>query len=179
KYNRPATIDFSANLTYGNKPDLYYAPMLGSSDFIELEQYLFDKGYYNAALNNARKPVISLVVELLAQKRSGTASPQEVDEQLARLKQNDVRGDLERYFYRPSFNQQYALNYSGGSNKYNYILSAGWDKNNENLKRNGLERLTLRSENNLNPLKGLYLQAGIIFTQLNTQNNNPGIQAIS
>src|SRR5690606_16745047 len=115
----------------------------------------------------------------LAQKRSGTASPQEVDEQLARLKQNDVRGDLERYFYRPSFNQQYALNYSGGSNKYNYILSAGWDKNNENLKRNGLERLTLRSENNLNPLKGLYLQAGIIFTQLNTQNNNPGIQAIS
>ncbi|WP_185263942.1 efflux RND transporter periplasmic adaptor subunit, partial [Elizabethkingia anophelis] len=44
-----------------------------------------------------------------------------------------------------SFNQQYSLSYSGGSNKYNYILSAGWDKNNGNLKRNGLERLTLRS----------------------------------
>lgn len=179
KYNRPATIDFSANLTYGTKPDLFYAPVLGSSDFIDLEQYLFDKGYYNATLNNARKPVVSPIVELLAQQRSGTLSSEEVNEQIQSFKKNDVRNDLSKYFYQPSFNQQYSLSYSGGSNKYNYILSAGWDKNNDNLKRNGLERLTLRSENNLNPLKGLYLQAGIIFTQINSQNNNSGLQAIN
>ncbi|WP_338839222.1 SusC/RagA family TonB-linked outer membrane protein [Flavobacterium ginsenosidimutans] len=179
KYNRPATLDFSANLTYGSRPDLYYAPILGSSDFIELEQFLFDKGYYNATLNNARRPVVSPVIELLAQQRNGTLSYQVVNEQTENLKKNDVRRDLDKYFYQPSFNQQYALSYSGGSSKYNYILSAGWDKNNENLKRNGLERLTLRSENNLNPFKGLYLQAGIIFTQINRQNNNSGIQTVS
>lgn len=179
KYNRPATLDFSANLTYGTKPDLFYAPMLGSADFIDLELYLFDKGYYNATLNNARKPVVSPVVELLAQQRSGNLSPQDVAEQIEKLKHVDVRNDLEHYFYRPSFNQQYALGYSGGSNKYNYMLSAGWDKNQENLKRNGLDRLTLRSENNFNPLDGLYLQAGIIFTQINTQNNNLGLQMIN
>lgn len=179
KYNRPAKLDITANLTYGTKPDLYYAPAISSSDFIDLERELFDNGYYNAALNNVRRPVISPVVELLAQERNGTLSGQEVNEQIENFKRNDVRSDLEKYFYRPSFNQQYALSYSGGANKYNYILSAGWDKNDDNLKRNGLERLTLRSENNLNPLKGLYVQAGIIYTQINNQNNNSGIQTIN
>ncbi len=178
RFNRPATVDFTTNLTYGTKPDLFYTPAISASDFIDLERLLFDKGYYNAALNNTRRPVVSPVVELLAKQRSGTMSIQEVNEQIENFKQNDVRQDLGQYFYRPSFNQQYALSYSGGSNKYNYILSAGWDNNDENLKRNGIDRITLRSDNNINPLKGLYLQTGIIYTQINRQNNNSGIQTI-
>ncbi len=179
KYNRPASVDFSANLSYGAKPNLFYAPMLNSADFIDLELYLFDKGYYNATLNNVRKPVVSPVVELLSQLRNGNLSSKEVNEQIESFKKVDVRNDLSKYFYQSNLNQQYALSYSGGSNKYNYMLSAGWDKNQENLKRNGLDRLTLRSENNFNPLEGLYLQAGIVFTQINTQNNNMGQQMIN
>src|SRR5699024_8897863 len=95
------------------------------------------------------------------------------------FKEKDVLADFNKYFYRPAFNQQYAMTYSGGTNKYNYVLSAGWDGNNENLKRNGSERLTLRSENNINPFKGLYIQTGIIYTQINSQNNNSGLQVIS
>src|SRR5690606_31113688 len=119
-------------LTYGAKPNLFYAPMLSAADFIDLELYLFHKGYYNATLNNVRKPVVSPVVELLSQLRNGSLSSKEVNEQIESFKKVDVRNDLSKYFYQSNLNQQYALSYSGGSNKYNYMLSAGWDKNQEN-----------------------------------------------
>lgn len=178
-FDRPPKLDFTTNLTYGVKPDLYYAPAMSSSDFIDVEMFLFEKGYYNSTLNNLRKPIITPVVEILAQQRDGLVSAQDAIAQIDQFRDNDVRKDFEKYFFRPQFNQQYALSYSGGSNKYNYILSAGWDKNNGNLKRNGLDRFTIRSENNINLLKGLYLQAGIIYTNINRDNNLSSIHSIN
>lgn len=173
------TIDFTTNLTYGLKPDLYYLSTMSSSDFIDVEKSLFEQGLYNSALNNIRRPIISPVVEILAQQRSGEVTESEANAQIDALRGKDVRSDLEEYFFRPRFNQQYALSYHGGSKKYNYILSTGWDKNRENIRRNGLGRLTIRSEHNINLLEGLNVNAGIIYTQINHENHLNSINTIN
>ena len=177
-YNTLPTLNFNANVTYGAKPDLYYAPAMSSADFIEVETFLFDKGFYNATINDIRKPIISPVVEILQRKQDGTLSSAAANEQINLLKANDVRKDFDTYFYRPAFKQQFALNYSGGSNKYNYLLSAGWDKNLSDLERNGLQRLTLQSQNNFKLSEKLRIQLGATYTSIKNENNNPGIQGI-
>jgi TonB-linked SusC/RagA family outer membrane protein len=175
KYNKEPQLELTTNVTYGQKPDLFYAPAMSSSDFIDVESFLYDKGYYNTIINNtARMPVISPVVEILNRKKTGVIRTQDGTNQIDALRQLDVRRDFGKYFYQSSLNQQYAMNYAGGTNKYNYLLSAGWDNNSSYLQRNELSRLTLRSENSFNPAKGLYVQAGIQFTQTNSTANNPG-----
>lgn len=45
RYNQRITVEVNANLKLINKPDLNYIPTMSSSDFIDVEQYLFNKGY--------------------------------------------------------------------------------------------------------------------------------------
>ncbi len=175
RFNQAPLVEFTTNITWGQKPDLYYAPAMSPADFIEVEKFLYGKGFYNYAINNTfSRPVLSPVVELLANKNAGTIPAAEADARIEALKNNDVRRDFSKYFYRQSLNQQYALNYRGGSNNFNYLLSAGWDDNAANLKRNGLSRVTLRSENSFNPFNGFYVQAGIAYSRVKSNNNNPG-----
>lgn len=178
EYEKPTRINLTSNFTIGARPDLYYASTLSSADFIELEEVLFEHGFYNAMLSNVRQPVISPVVELLAKQRDGLISSAEVASQIEQMKSVDVREDLNMYFYQSRIDRQLALSLSGGTKSFNYVVSGGWNKNDEHLKRNGLGRINLRSENSYIPIKGLQLQAGLAYTQINIQNNNLGFQEI-
>ncbi|UTA67552.1 SusC/RagA family TonB-linked outer membrane protein [Emticicia sp. 21SJ11W-3] len=166
-------FEFRTNYTIGMKPDLYYAPSMASKDFIEVEQLLFDKGYYNSSLTNNRFPLISPAVEVLAAQRSGKITAQEASTRLSGLAAQDVRRDMAQYFYRKSLNQQYSASYRGGTDLYSYYLSAGWDQNLSNRVRDGNSRLSLLSSNHIRPLKNLQLQSVISYTQSRSTANNP------
>jgi TonB-dependent SusC/RagA subfamily outer membrane receptor len=51
-FKQSSRVSMNANLTIGNKPDLFYQPQMSVADFIEIEKQLFGKGFYNAALNS-------------------------------------------------------------------------------------------------------------------------------
>jgi hypothetical protein len=157
----------------GQKPDLYYTPILSSSDYIEVEKYLFSKGFYSAKEVDPRRQVLSPAVEIMIRERDNLISSPAAEEQLNELRIQDKRNDLEKYFYRNSVNQQYALSASGGGSNNNYYFSLGYDKNLDNLVRNQFDRITLSANNSFSWLKKkLELNTGIIYTDTRVRNNN-------
>lgn len=171
KYNQPVTVSLNANINISAAPDLYYEKKVSVSDFIGLEQYLFDKGKYNSAINDGTT-ALSPGVELMLKARSGTITPAQRDAELAMLATHDLRDDLNKYYYRSSINQQYALNLSGGSDQQRYYISGGWDKNLTSAVGNGYNRVSLNMNNTYSLLNHkLEITTGMIYTQTNTANN--------
>ncbi|WP_162842828.1 SusC/RagA family TonB-linked outer membrane protein [Mucilaginibacter pineti] len=172
-YNRPPQVSFNSNLTIGAKPDLFYHSQMSSADFIEVEKNLFAQGYYQTAELSANHEALTPVVQMLIAQRDGKISQAQANSQIEALKKQDVRNDLEKYFYQKSINQQYSFNLNGGSVNQRYSLSAGWDKNLNNLIRNGYDRVTLNGTNTFGFIKNkLELTIGVYFTQSKTLLNN-------
>ena len=170
RYNQAPKLSFTTSTTLGKKPDLYYQPILSSSDYIDVEEYLFNHSFYSGANDDPRHGVVSPVVEILL---NGQLTPTEAQAQINVLRGQDTRQDLGHYFYRTSQNHQYALNLDGGSSKNHYYFSAGYDRNLANLVRDGYNRLTLNGNNTYNLLPGkLEFSTGLAFTNSTTQNNN-------
>jgi len=175
KYNQPLRLSVNSNVTIGQKPDLYAKPVLNASDFIDVEKYLFNNGFYTIKESSLLRPALSPVVEILIQERDKKISPEDAEQQLNVLRGQDTRKDLEKYFYRTSANQQYSVSASGGSANNNYYLSLGYDKNLDNLVRNGYDRLTLTANNSFSWLKKkLELNTSIIYTEAKDKSNNSG-----
>lgn len=166
--NQPLKIAANSNVTIGQTPDLFYNPnFLNSTDYIQIEQMLFSKGFYNADINSTQRPPISPVVEMLAAANADEAA-------LNVLRGHDVRKDFEKYLYQNSNNQQYSFSLNGGNDKATYYLSSGFDSNRENLKRNDYQRITLSSSNSFRPTRNLEISVSVNFIQTNQANNNPG-----
>ncbi|PZV82293.1 TonB-linked SusC/RagA family outer membrane protein [Algoriphagus aquaeductus] len=160
KLNEPVRVSFNANATWGQEPDPFYQPQMAINGFVDLEVNLFKKGVYNGDFNSFMKTRLSPVVETLFRHRNGLLSDAELNSALSGFRAGDVRNDLRAYFGRPSLNQQYALGFSGGSERYTYNFSTGWDDNKSNRVTEGNSRFTFSSNQNLKLLNNR-LQVGI------------------
>lgn len=180
RLQQPLKIQFNANATVGDRPDLYYDPnYLDASQFIDLEYHLFREGKFdqdinqnNPNVNTSTYPALSPVVVLLNQVRNGALSQAEADAQINPLRGIDLRDDLGRYFYRRSVNQQYNINLTGGGEKNSYYFSAGFDKNLQNTVGNGYQRITLDGSNTFSPAKNLDVTLGLNYVQSWQESNS-------
>lgn len=176
RLNQPVKISFNSNLRIAARPDLFYNPnFLTSSEFIDLEKELFQRGFYNGDETSSSNPVLSPVVETLIQQRDGSITAAEAEARLSQLGRQDIRRDAEKYLYRNSIRQQYALNFSGGFNTLRYFLSAGYDYDQMSLVGNHNNRITLNSSTIFSPVKNLDVTAGIAYMQKKFQNNGLGL----
>lgn len=163
KLNQPLKVELNSNITIGNKPDLFYYNNISSSDFIDVEQFLYSKGYYNSQINSTARTPLSPVVELLIKKANGSMPAAEADARINTYRTHDTRDDFNRYMYRQMINQQYALTLRGGTNKATYLFSAGYDGNSSNLD-DKYRRLSFKTENSFNISSRLQLQAAVSYT---------------
>lgn len=172
KKNHKIVLNASSTLTIGNKPDLFYTPQISSEDYIQLEQYLYKKGFYDGALNTTYRP-ISPAVEIFNQRKNNKISTTDSITQINSLKRNDIRRDLLLYVYRPSIYQQYQVNLNGGGENNRYYLSGGYDKNFENIVTNDFNRLTLNANNTHSLFKDkLEISARMSLTSSNTNSKS-------
>ncbi len=179
RYNSPMRVELNANVTVGGKPDLFSIPTLSTGDFIATEETLFREGFFQSAENSYDQQPLTPVVELLKDQANGQIDSATASAEIAALGKVDLRNDLEKYFYRPSLDQQYSVNLSGGSSNQEYYLSAGYDNNQSNLVGNGYSRKTLDLEDTYTlPGRRLRIQAGLSYTESLTLANNPGYQGI-
>ncbi len=148
RLNQPLQISFTQNLSVGVMSNLFYnRNYLTSSEYIEAERLLFDRGFYNASLSNTTtRPAISPVVELLNQFRRGTITEAFLNTELDNLNQEDLRKQFSQHLYQREANQQYALQLRGGSDKHSYLFSFGYDDNKERQRFNQNSRLTLQAQ---------------------------------
>ena len=171
----PMTIQLNSSMTIGRKPDLFYnQQFMNASDFIDVEQNLFAQGYYKWMEDYSTHPAMSPVVQLLIAQRDGKVSIEEAQAQIASLRQQDVRRDFSRYLYQNSLNRQYSLSVKGGGSAVSYYLSGGYDQNDDNLIRNGLDRVTVNSMLTYHPAKPVEITTGILYSHSSQAQNNGG-----
>lgn len=179
KYNQPVKVSFNANVTVGGKPDLFYEPKMSSKDYIEVEQYLFDRGAYADLENSPANPALSPVVEILIAKRDGDITEAQAEAKLNELRNYDKRSDFTKAFYRNSINQQYAANASGGGNTFKYYLSAGYDRNIQNMVGNEYERKTFIANTSIALIKDkLELNTGAFISETDSKNSNADLSYV-
>lgn len=160
-------VSFSTNWTLQDPEDLYYNPIVKSTDAIDMDIMLFDKGYYDNLFTNPltlRKNVLSPVVDLLQKVRIGELEKGEAMGQIDLMRKYDYRKDRER-FYRKGSLQQHYLRISGGTRHADHSLSVGWDRNiaNEILKESN--RITLRQNNLFKITDRFQLQADFSYAK--------------
>lgn len=172
KNNQPLTVNVTSNFTVNEKPNQFYLPQLSTSDFIEVERFLFNRGAYASVFSNVNRPVVSPVIEILQRNALGQISGAEADQQIGMLNQIDVRNDINKYLYRSAILQQHNVGISGGFGPYQFYGSIGYDKNLYSIKNNDQERITLTLRNGLNLLKSkLRITALLGYTQSSNWNN--------
>jgi TonB-linked SusC/RagA family outer membrane protein len=173
RYNQPVKVTLNSNLTIGKKPNLFYQSQMSPGDFIDVEKKLFSQGYYDYSYQDAYHDPLTPVVELLYAEKNGQISAASANAQIESLKQYDVRNDLEKYFYRNSADQQYAINLSGGSSNQRYYLSAGYDKDLNSHVGDSYSRMTLNASNTFGFFNNkLELTTSIYYLRSITDPNN-------
>ena len=174
KYNQPIRVSISSNLTVQNKPDQYFFPQMSVADFVDMEVLLFNKGKYDADLANASTwPVISPVVEMLAQRRVGKVSTQDSAAQIDAFKHMDLRKELDKWVYRNTFSQQHYINLNGGNNIFSYSFSGGYNRSLNNIQHSRPDdQFTFNTNVGMKVIKDLDVTAGINFSQGTQKSTN-------
>lgn len=176
KYSQPLRVSVNANVSIGNKPDLYYAPQTSVSDWIDLEVLLFQKGAYTSTLASGSRPVVSPVVDILANRKAGLISATDSASQIDALRRFDTRDDLTKHMYQQSVNQQYSISLNGGNANNKYSFSASFDNNQPNRTYNSYQRTVINASNTYALFKQrLELSMSVQLSQGNTFNNSGSI----
>ncbi|MET0393300.1 MAG: SusC/RagA family TonB-linked outer membrane protein, partial [Chitinophagaceae bacterium] len=166
KYNKQLSISVSSNITITGKPRLYYQPQMTSSEFIEVETFLFNNGFYNDRLNDPNHNEYSPVVQLLADRRAGRISAADSAAQIDGYRSQDLRAELDRYVYRPAVLQQHHVQMAGGTNNFNYSFSAGYNRRLDQVQHSKpANSVNINFAGGMRPTKNLEITTNIIFSQ--------------
>jgi TonB-linked SusC/RagA family outer membrane protein len=180
RLNQKPRLVFNTSQTVGAKPNLYYLPILSSSDYVDVERYLFHQGYYDNTYYGTLHGALTPAVNLLYDSAHGIIPANQAAAQINALRFQDYRAGLNKYFYRPSLNSQVSLSLSGGGEQSQYYLSAGYDRILSNLDRNEYSRVTINGKNTYWLLNGkLELNTDLAFTASTAVNDNAGGTAVT
>lgn len=178
KFQQPVSLEFTSNLTLSAKPDLFYNKQIASSDFIDMEMQLFNKGYYNSDINSPSHPVLTPVVDLLNKQKKGLISHAEAMAEIDRLRTVDIRDQYHTYMYLPLENRQYAVNVSGGLSNFSWSSFVGFDDNSGNLGEK-YRRLNTRFQNTWKPMERLTLTTGVQFSNTDSRSGRSAYNSIN
>lgn len=175
-YASKTAISVNTNVTISGKPDLYQAPWFANEDWLEIEQFLFNKGAFNTTLNN-RFGYISEGVAIMDRRKRNLISSTDSLEMINRLKGNDIRSQMLDHLYRTNLSQQYALNLSGGGEKHKYLVSAAYDGDLGSRMTDFSDRITLSMGNTFKALKDkMEINTRVNFSTV-TISSNPNTYA--
>lgn len=174
----PLRIDFNTNLTFLEKPDLFYSRSIAPRDLVDVEKMLFDNGYFNSLeISNNRTP-LSPVVELLIANRDGTLSNDGLSREMDALRSTDLRSQYNQYMYSTGTNTQYYLNMNQGGPASAWKLSAGFDRNIDNLS-SAFNRMNIDARYQLNIGDKLKMSFNNMFAYTKSQQGKPDFSELS
>jgi len=163
RFNQKFGININANHVITDIPDLYSLPQLSTSDFIDVEEYLFNKNFRLDDTADINMPPLTPVYEILLKRKNGLISDDEAKSQIDALRSIDSREEYYKYFYRKGYLQQYSINLSGGNRYSAWYISGSYNRNTSNLGAN-YNKGNIKIDNLFRPLKNLQLNLGIYYT---------------
>lgn len=168
KFDSRFSQDFKGTIRLDLKPNLYSHQVINNKDLIDVELFLFEKGFFNNKLNSSSKPVISPVVDLLDRHRKGLVNTAYLSSELARYGQIDIRNDMLKYMYRKATLQQYNYSISGGSEKLNMIGQLGYDRSLASLRSDNNRRTSGQLSAEAKLSRYFKLSGRLVFSDLKT-----------
>jgi len=165
-YGEQLRQQFDVTTRVMDKPAFFKRNIIDNATLIEVERWLYDKGYFANRANSASKPVLSPVVELLLQRDGEELNDQELEQALQRYASQDVRNDMLEHVYRNVFFQQYNYNLNGGSNSVNYNLQLGYDRSLPVQRSDEMQRITASISNNFKVAPFLEVYAGLNVAEI-------------
>lgn len=178
KLNQKMNVTFKTNISVGERSNLSAIPIMDAHDYINVEEMLFTEGAYKSIENSPSHPGLSPAIELMIKRRDNLIDDYDFERSMNFLRNSDVRNDLRRYVYEPSFAEQYALDIQGGTDRLAYLFSAGYDAGKSTLDARN-NRLNLRSENSFSFTDRLKLNIGMLYTSNNNSVGRPHWSGIS
>lgn len=168
RFGQKAQVNVSANVIVTEKPDLYSLPVMSSTDYVNVEEYLFNKGYFDRAASNPSSP-LTPAVEIFLQRRRGLINAQDSAIMSDVLRRTDGRDQYLEHFYRKAVTQQYAVSVRGGGERNTYLFSAACDNVLGETYASD-KKLNLRMENSFRPIKDLQVDASLYYTDARSGN---------
>lgn len=173
-FKEQTQVVVNSNISIKAKPDLYYYPQMATSDYIDVQQYLFDQGNYDYWFDDKfynPQPVLWLMYN----RKNGNISDSHFKEQIDKMKKTDLRDDFLKYIYRNTVNQQYHAQLQSGSAKVSTLFSAGYNKNLNDVITSSFNRLNLKSNTQFSPIKNMVLDIGLLYTETKNQESLVGV----
>jgi TonB-linked SusC/RagA family outer membrane protein len=146
------TINFSANASIAERPNLGYLKRMNSAQQLGYEAELVKRGFINSLnLNSSSYSYATLYPNpgavLALQLQAGTITQAQYNASVDSLSTIDNTGQIQKYLLHPATNQEYNLSVSGGNSNSSYYYSASYSKEDPNTKRTVGQRLTLTLNN--------------------------------
>lgn len=173
KFDQKPTFRFSTSYKIGGIPDLDRLDIMSTGEYIGMEEFLFDKGYYNSRITNTSKPPLTPIVEALDALRKNKMDEQEYSILRDRLMDIDVRDGYREHFYKRSVLQQYHLQGNGGTERFSWMSSLSFDGS-RSVTSNKNDRLSYRLSNQWKLHRDLLLSTDFGFIHTGTKNGRPG-----
>ncbi len=172
RFDQPVQISLTMNTTVMPATDLFTLQQIETPDIIELEKYLFGRGYRLSDTASTSRPPFTEVYRILLQQRRGQINEATANGLLNELAAYDVRNEYKQHFYSPAINQQYALNMQGGTKRHSWLLSGGWDKNLSETDA-AMQRVTLRWNNTYKVTDKLQITSDLSYTDSRNKSGKP------
>ncbi len=177
KLNQKTALSFHSALISSEKPDLFSLPVMAPADYIDVEEMLFGKGYYNNIIDFQPYSALSPAVQVFLNRKNELISSADSAAQISALKQTDSRDDYLRYFYQRPLTKQYSLGISGGTAKNAYSFSGSYDRNTGET-YGTYNKANFRLSNLYNPVKGLNIDLGLYYTRSESHSGRPAYNSI-
>ncbi|SFE41511.1 TonB-linked outer membrane protein, SusC/RagA family [Chitinophaga sp. CF118] len=180
---RMPVVNVSIGFSTQDKPDIGYLKLMNSTQELNYEKELVDKGLVNTSIYNPYtagvKSYVSDGMDLAFQLKSGRITQAEYDARAAQMGAINNYGQITKYLMQRANSQSYNLSVSGGSDVHTYFLSGSYAKETPSTKGNSGERLTLTANQEFKIIKKITLSTSLKAAFFNYAANGIGLSALS
>ncbi|MCY4781540.1 SusC/RagA family TonB-linked outer membrane protein [Sphingobacterium sp. UT-1RO-CII-1] len=161
------SINFLSNYTSVGKVRIKELSMISSADFIEVEKMLFDNRFYDASYNNlnTKTTIFSPVVEMLYANFNGALSTDDMEKQISDWKKVDYRDELQKYLYKNTVLQQYAISIANGNDYSGYRLSLAYNDSRGSKVKDASNTISINLQNEMRLIDKVDLSTRLTFVQ--------------
>lgn len=168
----------NATLQWSAKPDLYRLHQLSSKDYVDMEAYLFEQGYYDSKFNNPSYPVVTPVQQTLEDYRSGILTQEQKENLLNGYRQNDLRSAYTKDVLRRGLLQQYGITLTGGNDKIRHLASFNYQQD-KDQQSTPSQKAVWRWNTIFTPISNVQLTVNAMYTQQKAKNGLPSYSAMT
>ncbi len=176
----PPEVNYAMTLSVSAPADIRKLNVMNSSEYIDLEQELFNHNYFTDPTSYWRYANVSEAQQYMFAAQRGDITSEERDAKLQALSQRSNSDQIKKYLLQNAVTQQYNLSLSGHHQNGSYYVSGNFTGNSPVFKNNWSKNYSITANiTNYFFDKKLSVYAGINQTYANNRVNDAVLTAMS